>query len=169
MSSARQPPRPSRERSQSQRTPSRWYGRSAVRSASPGSAWASRAGPRAPRSSARVSASHAPAWMPAHSRSASASGFPSARSAPATSRIASMNERRFPELRLGDLLVAEGEADGEVEQRVEAERGGLSLSNGDGHAWPRGPAAAPPVGHSDDDAALLERRHLAEEAVGLGW
>ena len=75
---------------------------------------------------------------------------------------------QLPELGLGDLLVAEGEADGEVEHRVEAERGGLALSNRDGHARPRGPAAAPPVGHADDDAALLERRHLAEEAVRLG-
>src|SRR6266540_4159865 len=34
---------------------------------------------------------------------------------------------QLPELGLADLLVPEGEADGEVEHRVEAERGGLAL------------------------------------------
>ncbi len=71
------------------------------------------------------------------------------------------------ELGLGELLVAEGEADGEVEHCVEAERGGLLLSHRDRDARSRGAAAAPPVGDADHDAAVLERGHLAEEAVRL--
>ncbi len=71
------------------------------------------------------------------------------------------------QLGLGDLLVPEGEADGEVEHRVEAERGGLALSDRDRDARPWGAAAAPPAGDADHDAAVLERGDLAEEAVRL--
>jgi hypothetical protein len=197
MSSARQPPRPSRERSQSQRTPSRWYGRSAVRSASPGSAAQLGEGLREPRPgpNARPLAVRLGFALPIREIGARdephrlderepLAGAP-LRRLPAAEHLvellpvhldpATLEEHeplgplpQLPELRLGDLLLAEREADGEVEHRVEAEACGLALSHRDRHARSRGPAAAPPVGHPDDDAALLERGHLAEEAVRLG-
>ncbi len=88
MSSARQAPRPRRAAKESQRAPTSWYGRSPVRSSSPGSAPASASGLRRPES---AWASHGPAWTCDHSATepSSGAGASAAPSVPARRRMAS--------------------------------------------------------------------------------
>ncbi len=73
------------------------------------------------------------------------------------------------ELGLGKRLAVERHVDREIEQGVDTERGPLAGVDLDVDHRPGRAARFPPVGHPDNQAALLEDRDVLQEPIRLAW